>query len=80
MDTTYPYDLDGDGDLDFLASAFIDGVYWLEQDMENDEWFAHEMDSWEDAYSFLVADITGDGSGDVLSADNSSVKRWYEEE
>jgi len=72
-------DLDNDGDLDILATAWLDDtVTWYEN--ADGAWIAHDIDRTADgAASAVAADLDGDGDLDVLSAsmhDDQVV--WYE--
>ncbi|MCB0266478.1 MAG: T9SS type A sorting domain-containing protein, partial [Calditrichaeota bacterium] len=73
-------DLDGDGDIDVIASSRDDDkVAWYEND--GDENFTtHIITTNADyALAIFVADVDGDGDTDVLSASaNDNKVAWYE--
>lgn len=64
-------DLDGDGDLDIMASW--NSVFWLENKLPMNDWTEHFVASSVDV-GFLgtCADLTGDGLSDIISAPSES--------
>ena len=73
-------DLDGDGDVDVLAAAFIDDkVIWYEND-GNENFTAHTITTSADgATSVYALDLDGDLDIDVLSSSEFDDKiAWYE--
>jgi len=78
-------DLDGDGDLDVLATAHDNGrVTWWENVAGNGTiWLEHNIDaSFDSAASAFTADIDGDGDLDVAAAGysvfNGNKISWWE--
>lgn len=73
--SVYVSDLDGDGDVDFLGTAFGGGtITWWENDgtPAGDNWTGYEIDAdFADSYSAVSADVDGDGRLDVIGADDS---------
>ncbi len=65
----YATDLDGDGDVDVLGTAYIAGdVTWWEND-GNENFTQHTIDgTFDGAYSVYATDVDGDGDVDVLGA------------
>ncbi len=76
-------DVDGDGDLDVLASAAdSNSIYWLESNGAANPLFTRRTivaNAAISAQSVASADVDGDGDIDVLSASRSDNKiAWYE--
>jgi hypothetical protein len=74
-------DLDGDGDLDLLSSAYHDpNLAWHENDGSGSGWTLHTISLVSDyIHSVTSADIDGDGDGDVVAAHNyGDTVSWYE--
>ena len=72
-------DIDGDGDLDIIASAFYDNaVYWYRNDGAQNFTKVTVTTTAAGAMSVAVADIDGDGHLDIVSAsfDDSTIA-WY---
>jgi hypothetical protein len=70
------YDIDGDGDLDLISTAADDQnvqVAWFENPGgpggldPGTPWIQHRIGSVRGAYTFDVADVTGDGRADVIA-------------
>jgi hypothetical protein len=80
--SVFAADVDGDGDLDVLGTAYNDDdVTWWENTAGNGTvWTEHTVDGeYNDARSVYAADIDGDGDMDVLGAakyDNDIT--WWE--
>jgi len=81
---SYPADIDGDGDIDVVASTRMSGgpVWWFENSGGSDPTFIlHLVDNTGVTRSVFAADMDGDGDTDLLtgsSADGSGNLRWYE--
>ncbi|MCG8458461.1 MAG: FG-GAP-like repeat-containing protein [Holophagales bacterium] len=64
-------DLDADGDLDVVGTAWKDGgkvAWWENLDGAAGSWQRHDVDGAHDgASSVFVADVDGDGRGDLLT-------------
>jgi len=75
-------DLDGDGDLDVIASANSEGkIYWYENDgLPTPGWTTHTIaSSFNAAQGVSIADIDEDGDLDVLSASWAAGRvAWFE--
>jgi hypothetical protein len=75
-----PVDVNGDGDLDLLASSDASSqLFWFDND--NSQSFTRRSLSTQatSAYSLQAADIDGDGDLDVVTASNSrGVVEWLE--
>ena len=73
-------DIDGDGDLDVIATLFHNGVVWYEND--GSQGFTTRTVSTngnENPRGLFVADIEGDGDRDIFSATRSSSHvNWHE--
>ena len=90
IQTPFPYgfeavakDLDGDGDIDVVATAWHKGpgvaLAWFENN-GGDSWIMHPLKSnWHNAVQVIVADLDGDGRPDILaSAEYGSRElRWW---
>ena len=78
--TTYPVDLDEDGDLDVIGcSSFEEDISWFENDGTED-FTAHTIDNdLEYPNSVLSCDLDNDGDIDVIGADYFADEiSWYE--
>ncbi|MCA9149424.1 MAG: VCBS repeat-containing protein, partial [Planctomycetales bacterium] len=79
--SVYAVDVDGDGDLDTLATSFDDDtVAWYENTAgDGSAWTKHEITTNADgAYSVHAADVDGDGDLDALSASaTDNTIAWY---
>ncbi len=76
-----PADVDGDGDLDILATASTDDdVTWFENDGSGGTWTERTVDgAFDGAQVARWADLDGDGDGDVLSAaSDGDVFAWWQ--
>ncbi|MEM6795336.1 MAG: FG-GAP-like repeat-containing protein, partial [Acidobacteriota bacterium] len=75
-------DLDGDGDLDLLASSGEDdAVTWFENTAgDGSAWTAHTLDSTSrDPRGIVAGDLDGDGDVDVaVAAFEDNAVRWYQ--
>jgi len=75
-------DVDGDGDIDILGAAYIDGVAWW----ENGAWTEHTVDNSFWANFIYTADLDGDDDVDVLCAgynpetDEENIVWWENED
>jgi len=69
----YVYDFDGDGDNDVLgSSAHRRGIWWYQQ-LPDNQWKTHEIDtSIAQTHSLVLTDINGDGLPDFVTG-----KRYY---
>jgi len=70
--TADPADIDGDGDMDVVGSAYSsDEICWFEnEDGTGTSWDEHlvNMQSFDGAHSACTADIDGDGYMDIVGA------------
>lgn len=78
----FPCDIDGDGDLDILATSFNDDkVLWYEN-LNGTGTFGSAIiisDNADGAYSVTAADFDGDGDMDIVTADHEGYEiGWYE--
>jgi hypothetical protein len=75
-------DIDGDGDLDVVGTAWIAGmVSWWENTAGNASiWTEHILiEGFTDAHAAIAADINGDGATDiVVAARNGNTIGWFE--
>ncbi len=74
-------DIDGDGDLDVLATAVSgDEVVWYDNDLDGAAlWTKRVIEVIDDPWDVATADIDQDGDLDVLAAsDNANTLTWYE--
>ena len=76
-------DLDGDGDVDVVGAAFLDGdITWWESDgtPANGGWVTHTISgAFTTAYALTVADLDGDGDVDVLGVNQAAnTVAWWE--
>ena len=78
----YATDVDGDGDVDVLGTAFYDAdiTWWENTDGTGNVWTEHTLDdSFNYARSVYAADLDGDGDIDVLgAAENANDIIWWE--
>jgi uncharacterized repeat protein (TIGR01451 family) len=80
---TYPADMDGDGDLDVIASTRDGGLLWFVESSGGIEptFTVHVIDETGATRAVFPSDFNGDGRMDLLaaaSADGSGELRWYE--
>ena len=68
--SVYASDVDGDGDLDVLGTAAIDGdiAWWENTAGDGTAWTEHTVDDSFNGSSVYAADVDGDGDTDVLGA------------
>jgi hypothetical protein len=69
--SVYAQDVDGDGDMDVLGSAYAvhDITWWENDDGSGTSWTEHTVDGdFNGAYSVYAQDVDGDGYMDVLGA------------
>jgi FG-GAP-like repeat/Secretion system C-terminal sorting domain len=74
-------DMDGDGDVDVLASGGFDNIFWWENlDGTGLNWSQHAVDGWYSSVNCVYAeDMDGDGDMDVLgSAHLADDITWWE--
>ena len=67
----YSADLDGDGDMDVLGAAWVDGITWWGRTRPATDLPGPNMlsrASFNGAYGVYAADVDGDGDPDVLGA------------
>jgi hypothetical protein len=80
VSSVYPVDMDGDDDVDMLASPSVDGkIFWYEN-TDGQGTFGNQrvVNSLADsALDVNPADVDGDGDTDVFSASSTKVT-WYE--
>ncbi len=79
--SVYGGDLDGDGDMDVVGSAYDTNTisWWETLDFGPPQWDEHQIASGFDAVSCVcVADVDGDGDDDVLGAarDDNDITWW----
>ena len=79
LESMFPIDLDGDGDVDVLSASWSNRVAWFEN--LGGGLFAKEREigqgGW-DSSTVFAADLDGDGRPDVLSGDrDGGVVGWY---
>ena len=69
-------DLDGDGDMDVIATAWTKGdrVVWFEnRGSVGDQWAIHNLrESFPQANQVIAADLNGDGRPDIVAACDGS--------
>ncbi len=74
-------DIDGDGDLDVFASAYVGNRFaWFENpgDPFVEEWTKHEIAVGEETRTVRAADFDGDGDADLLGGIVGEGLYWYE--
>jgi hypothetical protein len=82
--SVYAVDIDGDGNLDVLATAeTADDITWWENNLDGDTspvWIEHTIDgSFDGARSAYAIDLDDDGDMDVLgAADQADDITWWE--
>jgi FG-GAP-like repeat/Secretion system C-terminal sorting domain len=77
----YAEDVDGDGDMDVLGTAFVadDITWWENLDGTGLNWSEHTLDGdFDGAYSVYATDLDGDGDMDVLGVarDGDDIIWW----
>jgi len=76
--SVYSEDIDGDGDMDVLGTAFYDGIAWWENS-DTSPGVLWTMHTFAGAMSCYSEDIDGDGDMDVLGAAASADDiTWWE--
>lgn len=79
--SVYAADLDGDGDVDILTTAYsLDRVIWYENldglgNFSSQNVISGNADG---AFSVIAADLDGDGDNDIISASEFSGLAWHE--
>ena len=77
QNSAYPADLDGDGDVDVLASGTWEGVAWYENDGGGTFSASKLIEEHLHPDTAFGEDLDGDGDADVVVAASSEVV-WYE--
>ena len=82
VNSVYPADVDGDGDMDVLSASFEDGqlpMAWYENDGTGNFTVHSISTTVNGAWVVHATDVDGDGDMDVLSAcDYDNKIAWYE--
>ncbi len=75
-------DMDGDGDVDLIASAEVDDrvCWWENVDGLGKSWMVHDVDTaFDGAWDAVAADIDGDDDVDLFgAAKNADLVVWWE--
>ncbi len=82
-DYAFPADMDGDGDLDVVASQTLDWhrVMWFENDGSGGGWAEHEIEfNYPGVRCAYPGDLDNDGDMDVIGAGYSGVEWWRNED